>query len=123
MDKYAVLQDARNGIYPVLVKIPAGSINDRTVVHAIYPFGWEEYAGVNRFGRFIQIENNDVVRSLVTKLLLLREVLKKVMDSSDNTLSSRVYDSGKVPFDIEERYDSDSIRVLSDDRLEKILKP
>lgn len=122
MDRYAVLQDARNGIYPVLVNIPTGDLNEKTYVSAIYPFGWEEYAGVNKFGRFITVENNDTVRSLVIEILLLRDVLKRVLNATDRTLSSCVYDYGKVPSDIEAIYRSDSIRIIPDSRIEKILK-
>lgn len=122
MNIYAVLQDARNGIYPVLVNVPAGDVNEKTTIHATYPFGWEEYAGVNKFGRFIPIENNDTVRSLVIEILLLRDVLKKVLNATDKTLSYCAYDSGRIPFDIESLYDSDSISIISDGRIKKILK-
>lgn len=119
MDRYAVLQDARNGVYPVLVNIPMGDLNEKTYVRAIYPFGWEEYAGANKFGRFIPIENNDIVRSLVIEILLLRDVLKRVLNATDKTLSSCAYDSGRIPLDIESLYDSDSISIISDGRIKK----
>ena len=111
MPKYAVLQDARNGVSPVLVTIPNGPISEKSIVYATYPFGWEEYTGSPRLERF-ERPDKDVTAELVREILILREVLKSILSASDKTLSSKAYESGKVPTDVEEVYGRDNVIIV-----------
>lgn len=119
MPKYAVLQDARNGVCPVLVTIPNGPISEKSIVYAAYPFGWEEYTGSLRLGRF-ERPDKDVTAELVREILILREALKSILSASDKTLSSEAYESGKVLTDVEEVYDRDNVIIVPGVKLIKI---
>lgn len=72
-----LMQDARNGIFPVIVFLPNGKITEDTWVRTIYPFGGDEYTGTNRFGRYIEPDDEEK-RHLVVELLILRYIISKL---------------------------------------------
>ena len=87
--KAMILQDVRNGIYPVVVLIPNGAVNERTKVKALYPFGWEEYSGVAYLGRFCE-PDAEVKHRLVSEILILRHVIQKLTGTNDRTMGDTV---------------------------------
>lgn len=87
-----IMKDARNGIYPVIVFIPKTGVTDDNFVDTIYPFGWEEYTGMARLGRFMKIEEGDR-NALLEEVFRLRYVLQRVTNSNDKNMSDVCWDN------------------------------
>lgn len=78
-----IMKDERNGIYPVLVFTEDDATGDNDDVLALYPFGWEEYSGIAKLGRFSFVsDDEDVMREILT----LRHFLKRALRCSDKAL-------------------------------------
>ena len=85
VENVMIMKDARNGIYPVIVFIPKTGVSYDDFVDTIYPFGWEEYTGKARLGRFMKIEEGDR-NALFEEVFRLRYVLQRVTNSNDKTM-------------------------------------
>ena len=92
VENVMIMKDARNGIYPVVVFIPKTGVTADDFVDTIYPFGWEEYTGKARLGRFMKIEEGDR-NALLEEIFTLRYVLQRVTNTNDKTMGDVCWDN------------------------------